>query len=269
MQGSSDHKTRPPAVAGLFYEMDPRILIENIEQLMGNSSNQSVAIDKPLKALIIPHAGHIFSGRCAAPAYQLLAQHMHRFNALAILSPAHRVYIDGWAVPSWQAFATPLGKVEVEQSLCNQVREFPDYIRSDRVHKSEHGIEVHLPFLQFIHCDLPIIPIAVGNCKDDSMQQLIHWLLQHQVLPIISTDLSHFLTYQEAQELDARTDRAIRSIDADAIDNQQACGAIPLRALLRNLSKSGSNVVPLERYNSGDINGDQQRVVGYASYAIF
>ncbi len=251
---------RPAAVAGVFYPAhSSELKVTALELLRADSTVPDTAV----RALVVPHAGWIYSGAVAAKAYQLLsADHVHR---VVIAGPAHRVAIRGIAVPSVAAFTTPLGDIVIDDHLrarallCNGVQQ------RDDAHALEHAIEVQLPFLQVQLTQFTLLPLVVGACSADQVAVLFEQLITPDVLLIISTDLSHFLVYDDACARDHDTIHHILSRDTN-LHGEQACGAYPLNGFLRFATQQGWQLTCLNYCNSGDTAGSKDRVVGYASF---
>jgi Predicted dioxygenase len=223
-----------------------------------------------VKALIVPHAGYIYSGQIAACAYRLLLQNRKKFKRILILGPAHRVWINGAALPSSEIFETPLGKIKLDQKLMKKiVRNFPWISVNEEAHSEEHCIEVQLPFLQETLDDFVLIPLVVGETKTEQIAELIYQFTEdEETLIVISTDLSHFYDYDTAKRNDLCTANAIESLELDKIYSENACGAQSLRGFLSVAKKKDWEVLRLGMCNSGDTSGDRDRVVGYGAWAF-
>ena len=257
-------KARPAAVAGLFYPADRAALQSTLDDLLAAAP----AADGNVKAIIAPHAGYPYSGLTAAHAYRLLQAHRARIRRVVLLGPAHRVYLQGMAVPSVGAFTTPLGNVPLDEGAIERVRELPGMRVSDEAHAQEHSLEVHLPFLQTVLDDFRLVPIVVGVCPAREVESVLDTLWGgDETLIIVSSDLSHFHPYDEASAIDAQTTAQIEDRDA-TLHGDEACGACALNGLLLAAADHGLDVRTLDVRNSGDTAGDRHRVVGYGSYAL-
>ncbi len=258
--------TRPAAVAGMFYPGNPTELMSTVDRLLlaAKPFNESAP-----KALIIPHAGYIYSGATAAMAYASLAPLRQQIKRVILLGPTHRVAVNGIAVPEATAFATPLGNIPLDLDAIAQLRDLPQIVFSDRVHAQEHSLEVHLPFLQRVLGDFKLIPLAVGEASPQAVAEVLDRLWGGpETLIVISSDLSHFLNYSTAQQVDHNTCQHILQLDAH-IEPQQACGAYPVNGLLLAARQRGLTPQLIHLCNSGDTAGDKNRVVGYASFAFY
>ena len=257
---------RPPAVAGQFYPQDERVLRTQLAEMLSTAVALEAA-PQP-KAIIVPHDGYIYSGPVAANAYAQLAPLRQSIHRVVMLGPTHRVPIRGFALPAAQTFATPLGDVPVARAdwLALQARD--DVLVDDRPHAFEHCLEVQLPFLQMILERFEIIPILVGDAPTDAVASLIESLWGGpETLILISSDLSHYLSYREAQWSDRAAVEQILAL-RPGLDHEQACGATPINGLLVAAHAHQLRAHLLDLRNSGDTAGDRAQVVGYTSIAF-
>jgi AmmeMemoRadiSam system protein B len=255
---------RNPAVAGPFYPADAAGLTAAVTTLLGETVGQGSVAPK---ALIVPHAGYIYSGPVAASAYACLIPHRERYRRVVLLGPCHRVPLRGMALSSAEVFRTPLGDVEIDQEVVSALQVHGLQI-SDRSHEYEHSLEVHLPFLQQVLSDFTLVPVVVGDASAGEVASLLQALWGgDETLIVISSDLSHYLGYDEATTRDAATCNQIEHLETN-IDHEQACGATPIRGLLRVAKVKGLMVKTLDLRNSGDIAGDRSFVVGYGAWAL-
>ena len=257
-------RARPAAVAGMFYPADPATLGRTVADLMATAPGG----DDGAKAIIAPHAGYQYSGPTAACAYRLLEGRRERIRRVVLLGPAHRVYLEGMAVPSVDAFATPLGDVPIDADGVRRALDLPGTRVSDEAHAFEHSLEVHLPFLQAALDEFQLIPIVVGVCPAGQVEAVLDALWGgDETLIVVSSDLSHFHAYDEARDIDARTSARIESRDA-SLHGEEACGAYAVNGLLLAAQAHGLRIRTLDVRNSGDTAGDKHRVVGYGAYAL-
>ena len=261
---------RPPAVAGMFYPADPADLNASIDQLLAAipaNSPASTIISRP-KALIVPHAGYIYSGSTAATAYARLAPWRDDIRRVVLLGPTHRVAVDGIALPEAETFTTPLGSIRLDAQAITRLAGLPQIVFSDQVHAFEHSLEVHLPFLQRLLDKFTLVPLAIGHASAEAVAEVIDLLWGGpETLIVVSSDLSHYLPYATAQQVDRNTCQHILHLDAD-LRPEQACGAYPVNGLLLAARRRGLQPELLACRNSGDTAGDRHRVVGYAAFAI-
>nr|VFK52241.1 MAG: hypothetical protein BECKTC1821D_GA0114238_11602 [Candidatus Kentron sp. TC]VFK56941.1 MAG: hypothetical protein BECKTC1821F_GA0114240_101337 [Candidatus Kentron sp. TC] len=275
---------RPPAVAGLFYPADPTTLKEMLEgflrEFVGNEEgisdpSRSKPVSEPLpKAIIAPHAGFIYSGSIAASAYGKLARAKVNGNAdirrVILLGPSHRVLFRGLAVTGAAFFATPLGDIPVDRKAIARIADLPQVGVLDEAHASEHSLEVHLPFLREVLEDFMLVPLVVGETRPKEVAEVLERFWDDEgTLIVVSTDLSHYLTYNQAKEQDSITARAIETLDTTAIHSGDACGRNPVNGLLHMAKQRRMSIERLDLRNSGDTAGDKARVVGYGAWAFF
>ncbi|HVY06300.1 MAG TPA: AmmeMemoRadiSam system protein B [Burkholderiales bacterium] len=256
---------RRPAVAGAFYPGDRADLSAQVQGLLA-------AVPRPdtprPKAIIAPHAGYIYSGPTAASAYAALSPHRDSYTRVVLLGPAHRMRVRGLALPASLAFATPLGEVPLDRQSASALRGFAQVCVSEPAHALEHSIEVHLPFLQSIFGAFSLVPMAVGAASTEEVAEVLEFLWGgDETLIVVSSDLSHYLSYAEARKLDGDTVHAILDLRAE-LTHEQACGATPVNGLLKIAARRGLRPRLLDLRNSGDTAGDRNRVVGYASFAF-
>ena len=254
---------RAPAVAGTFYPADASELQYQIQSMLALCETKTM----PVKALIVPHAGYIYSGQIAAQAYQLL-QHQSQFTNVVLLGPAHYVYVEGLVVPSASHFVTPLGAIPVNTKAIESILDLPQISVSDQAHAPEHSVEVQLPFLQMVLPDFSLVPVLVGNATTEQTAEVIERLWGNaKTLILISSDLSHFHHYTEAQQIDQRTNAAICQL-SESLRGDQACGCRAINGLMHCAKVKRLSVKMLGLCNSGDTAGNKERVVGYGAYAL-
>ena len=255
---------RRAAVAGLFYPAEAVTLARTVTELLAAAP----AVEWNAKAIIAPHAGYSYSGPTAAHAYRLLESRRARIRRVVLIGPAHRVYLEGMALPSVDAFATPLGDVPVDADGVNLALAQPATRVSDEAHAAEHSLEVHLPFLQTVLDAFQLVPIVVGACSAVEVAAVLEALWGgEETLIVASSDLSHFHSYADASVIDARTTARIEAGEPN-LHGEEACGAHALNGLLLAARAHDLHVHTLDVRNSGDTAGDRRRVVGYGAYAL-
>lgn len=258
-------ETRPPAVAGMFYPAAAATLQATVDALL--AAAPATAMTQP-KAIIAPHAGYIYSGPTAARIYAALAPWRQTIRRVVLLGPTHRVAVRGLALPACHAFATPLGTIPLDAAAMAALDELPEVCRNDAAHALEHSLEVHLPFLQRALDAFTLVPLAVGDAAPEAVAEVLDRLWGgDETLIVVSSDLSHFLPYATAQQVDGNTCRHILALDTH-IHPEQACGAYPINGLLLAARRRGLQARLLDLCNSGDTAGDRDRVVGYAAFAF-
>ena len=259
-------EVRPAAVSGMFYPADARELDATIAYHL---SQAKLATGPVPKALIVPHAGYIYSGTTAAQAYARLAPAHDTIKRVILLGPCHRVAVRGLAASSADAFATPLGDVPIDRDAQARILDLPQVQIFDATHVQEHSLEVHLPFLQRVLDDFTVVPLVVGDATPREVAEVLDILWGGpETVILISSDLSHYHGYEAARALDNTTCKAIEALDGDAIEHEGACGRIPIRGLLDLARTRSFEVTTLDVRNSGDTAGSKDRVVGYGAWAF-
>ena len=262
---------RRPAVAGTFYPADPAALRGAVDRLLaGVAAPPGPAPDAPVapKALIVPHAGYVYSGATAATAYARLARAAAGIRRVVLLGPAHRLPFSGLALPGARQFATPLGTVVVDADAVAIARELPQVVEIPLAHAGEHSLEVQLPFLQRVLPEFTLLPLVVGDATGAMVASVLDALWGGpETLIVVSSDLSHYHAYREACALDEATAARILAFAPD-LDHEQACGATPINGLLLAARRRGLRVELIDLRNSGDTAGDRHRVVGYAAFGF-
>ena len=259
---------RAPAVAGTFYPGESRELAQSLAQMLGTAAHDAPGRAVP-KALIAPHAGYIYSGPIAASVYALLAPARRSITRVVLLGPTHRVAVRGLALPGSQAFATPLGTVEIDPAAAEALRNLPQVTVSEQAHALEHSLEVHVPFLQTVLERFTLVPLAVGQASAQEVAEVLDALWGGpETLIVVSSDLSHYLSYRDAQSVDRATAKAILGFATD-LSHEQACGATPVTGLTQTARRRGLKPELIDLRNSGDTAGDKSRVVGYGAFAFY
>lgn len=262
------HAVRQPAVAGAFYPREGEVLAQDVRAfLAGVPAGANTPAATP-KAIIVPHAGYIYSGSTAALAYAQLAAARHSIRRVVLLGPAHRVALRGLALPGDDFLATPLGEIEVDQAAVTQLAKLPQVVVSRSGHAQEHSLEVQLPFLQTVLDDFKLVPLLVGDASPTEVAEVLELLWGGpETLLVVSSDLSHFLPYRAAQQVDSQTTQDILNLSGP-LTHHQACGGTPINGLLLAALRHGLQPRLLGQCNSGDTAGDKDRVVGYAALAF-
>ena len=258
---------RQPAVAGTFYPDDPNELKTMLEGFI-NSVPKAEQATVP-RAIIVPHAGYIYSGPVAATAYARIIPAHNKFTRVVLLGPSHRVPFRGLAVSSASHFSTPLGLIPLDTSGINEISQLPQVQQLDQAHLYEHSLEVHLPFLQMVLDDFTLVPIVVGDSDPEQVSQVLEKFIDDEnTLIVISSDLSHYHDYHTAQQMDRATSQAIEQLDINAIGYEDACGRGPMSGLLKLAQQHHFKVETVDLRNSGDTAGPRDQVVGYGAYVV-
>jgi hypothetical protein len=255
---------RHPAVAGTFYPHDADELRTQILNLLDNNCREGI----PPKVLIVPHAGYLYSGPIAASAYSRLRAMADQIERVILLGPSHRVPLDGIALPESDSFETPLGVVHIDTEVSHTLMKLEQVCESERAHAMEHSLEVHLPFLQVVLNEFKIVPMVVGSAEPEEVAEVIEEVWGGpETLFVISSDLSHYHSYAEAELLDAETTEAIQKLDCH-LTGEQACGCAAVNGLMVAAKRRQLNVSLIDLRNSGDTAGSKDHVVGYGAYEL-
>ncbi len=262
------NKIKRSQVSGKFYPSNSTELKSSLEKYTQNKQQ----IDENIKAMIVPHAGYIFSGPVAGSAYGALEQAKNTIKKIAILSPSHYYNLPCTATSDATHFETPLGELKVDSSMVNQLNSLGLTESIPNAFEQEHALEVQLPFIQHLYRDNPsdieIIPLIVGQVEIDQISKVITYLIEQNVFIIISADLSHFHKYQEAQLLDQQTSNKIVELAYHQLNSDMTCGYYPIIGLLDICKKNNFKITPIDLRNSGDTAGDKNQVVGYGSFMV-
>lgn len=256
---------RGPAVAGTFYPANPQQLHLMLKKYLQDATKD----EKVPKAIIVPHAGYIYSGPVAASAYARLEKAKDRITRVVIIGPSHRVGFRGLAISRADFFTTPFGDIPVDQEAIEMIAQFPFVEYVEQAHTFEHSLEVHLPFLQETLTDFKIVPIVAGDASPEQVAQVIDTLWGgDETLIVISSDLSHYHDYATAKKLDQLTSQRIEKKQYELIESGSACGKVPVNGLLKLAREKSLSIETIDLRNSGDTAGDKSRVVGYGAYVI-
>lgn len=248
-------------VAGTFYPADADALAGMVDDLLGRMPKWQTP---PPKALILPHAGFRFSGAVAAAGVKRLGAGVQR---VVVLGPSHRHAFQGVALPDAQAFETPLGQVPVDAAAMAALQAQPDVHVLPAAFAAEHAIEVELPFLQRSLTAFTLVPLIVGDVSVDRLSAILDSLWGGpETVVVVSTDLTHFMTAEEAEPIDLATAQAVERLAPQGLGARQACGHRPLAAFLRCASRRGLRLTRLALTHSGAVTGDRSRVVGYGAW---
>jgi len=271
------HVVRRPAVAGMFYPGDAGVLRRDVDALLGAAPKHRAG--RPILAVIAPHAGYMYSGGTAARAFARLRGAL--YETVVVVSPSHREFFDGVSVYSGEAYATPLGEIPIDSVLRDElVRTCGHVSASPEGHRSEHAVEVQLPFLQRVLGPFRLLPVVIGNQRRSICMELGErlgaLLTGRPALLVASTDLSHYHPAREATMLDDVFIRVLERGDEEAMmraleeGSTEACGGGPVVTVLHAARAMGRAAVEVvARSTSGDITGDNQSVVGYVSAVAY
>jgi AmmeMemoRadiSam system protein B len=260
---------RRPAVAGSFYPSGAREVAATIDKLLAEANGVDPLSASPPKAIIAPHAGYTYSGPVAASAYRTLRAARGCVHRAVVIGPAHFVWFEGIAAPSYAAFQTPLGALLVDQTAIEVLRDLPSVEMAAAPHIPEHALEVQLPFLQRVLSEVQIVPLLVGDARPEDVAAVLArlWGGEETVI-VVSSDLSHDHDADTARRRDAATADAIERGDVSRIGPGDACGFLPICGLLREAQPRDLRAQRLDLRNSGDTAGSKNRVVGYGAWSF-
>jgi AmmeMemoRadiSam system protein B len=261
-------RVREAAVDGSFYPGDPEVLRVSVDQLLADAPSPPGEAPVP-RAVIAPHAGYVYSGSTAAMAYVRVARGKDSIRRVVVIGPTHRVPVRGVALSGVDGFRTPLGVLPVAEAWAEErLVGVSGVCVFAETHRWEHSVEVQLPFLQRALGDIEIVPLLAGDASGDEVADVLDELWGGpETLVVISSDLSHYLPYEQARRVDAGTIAQISALDGP-LDHTQACGATAVNGLLVAARRHGLRPVLLGACNSGDTAGDRSRVVGYCAFAF-
>ena len=260
----NEERVKEPALAGTFYTSNKEDLSDQMEYFATESKNY---YNTPTRAVIVPHAGLVFSGRVA---YEGINQLDKKIKNLFIIAPSHKVAFDGIAVTSYDALKTPIGKSKINREITQALIEKYSAKVNDETVESEHSLEVELPIIQSVFKGIKIIPIMVGKDSPAVIDQIIsEYYPDEKNGFIISSDLSHFLTDEEAKKMDMETAKMIESGDIREFRYEQACGAIGIAGLVSFANKNNYSLIRIDMTNSSEASEDKSRVVGYGSWFLY
>jgi AmmeMemoRadiSam system protein B len=268
-------RVRRPAVAGLFYPDDPALLATDVRRHLQAPPPRPLPKVGDCRAVVVPHAGYVYSGPVAGVAYRLLAALAARIERVLLLGPPHRVPVWGLQVSAADVWSTPVGDMPVDDAgrrallAAAAARGLGDLVEvSEAAHGPEHSLEVQVPFLLATLPDVPVLPVLVGEGDTGDMADCLTDWWAEASLVVVSTDLSHYEPVGSAQQHDARTAAAILAADAARIGDHDACGSRALRVMLTLARRAGASVLELDRRTSADTAGTPDRVVGYGAYLV-
>ncbi|MBI4025939.1 MAG: AmmeMemoRadiSam system protein B [Verrucomicrobia bacterium] len=263
---------REAAVAGTFYPADPGELRDVLDGYLDSAAKRMPArspeaATPPVEALIAPHAGYVYSGPIAASAYRHWRDMRGLVRRVILLGPSHRSDYHGLAASGADAFATPLGCVPVDREAIGRLCRLPQVRVMEAAHRWEHSLEVQIPFLQHVLGDFALVPLLVGEAADEESCEALDLLWKSPTCRVVvSSDLSHYHDSKTANQRDRATSDAIETLCPEKIEERDACGCRPIRALLRSARRRGLLARTVDQRNSSDTAGAPDRVVGYGAY---
>lgn len=260
-------------MAGQFYPGDAKSLraavgayLKEAEEGVGRErGDEPGEANARVQAIIAPHAGYPYSGPIAASAYVHVAALRDRVRRVLLIGPAHRAPLHGLGASSAAAFASPLGRTPVDGEAVRDLLRHDFVHVDDAAHAPEHGLEVHLPFLQVVLDAFTLLPLVSGPCAaEDVALALEPFADDEHALIVVSSDLSHYHHYRQAQEHDRRTAQHVEALQPLAATD--ACGRYAINGLLHLARQRQWQARTVDLRNSGDTAGPRDRVVGYGAF---
>lgn len=250
-------EVREPAVADSFYPGDKEGLSGLIKEYLSKAKLKNFS-SRP-KAIIVPHAGYVYSGQVAAFAFSVLKA----YKRVVVVGPSHFMVFSGACYDDSEEWSTPLGSVKLFHPDSDFL--FP----MNSAHAQEHSVEVELPFLQCVLKNFEFLPVLTGEVDPEELAKDIVGLLNENTLLVVSSDLSHYLPYDGAVALDKKSIDFVLKNDVVGFEKSgDACGKTGIAMLMHIAKLKGWKPVLLNYANSGDVTGDKSEVVGYASIAF-
>ncbi len=260
-------RVRAPAVAGLFYPADASTLRRLVTELLATTRARPEG--RP-KALIVPHAGYVYSAPIAASGHACLELQQPPIQRVVLLGTCHTPNVKGMATTTADFFETPLGRVAVDRAGVENALRFPQVRVNDHTHARDHALEVQLPFLQVVLNSVEIVPFLVGQTDSGAVCEVLESLWGgEETLLMVSSDLSHHHSYDQAKALDRATAKAIEELDGASLGPSSACGRHAIAGLLLAAHGAHLTCCRLDLRNSGDTAGPRDHVVGYGAWLFY
>ncbi|MFH0709655.1 MAG: AmmeMemoRadiSam system protein B [Pseudomonadota bacterium] len=262
---------RTMSVAGSFYPATSNEIIQMIDHFNTVLESHPEALEKfdsfYGSAVIVPHAGWIYSGFTANIAYRVLSH--NALKTIVVIGPSHRVGFEGVSISDMEVYQTPLGNLEIDHKLVKDLIQHLDISYFPQAHH-EHSTEVQMPFIKHYMNEVKVVELVYANSNPSQISPIIEYVLNlPDTAVVISTDLSHYYSLEKAKQLDSVCLEAIRTENVQELHHGcEACGMIGVEAMLSVAKKRGLEATLLDYRTSADASGDTARVVGYAS-ALF
>ncbi|MBN1496920.1 MAG: AmmeMemoRadiSam system protein B [Spirochaetes bacterium] len=266
---------RKPAVAGSFYPSNPHRLGEMIDSYLGEAKGGAAG---DIVGVVSPHAGYVYSGPVAAYSFKRIDP---KVTSVVVLAPSHRARFNGAAILPEGVYETPLGDVEIDAEIGGRLKEREYFAPLKEAHEMEHSLEVQVPFLQKVLDDFTIVPVIVGTVDLAICRGIAEGIAgalageKRKTVIVMSTDLSHYHSYEQAKTLDGRFMEALGTFDEEKVagllssGRAEACGEGPVLTGMVLCKTLGAKKVEMLKYmNSGDTAGGKDQVVGYLAAAF-
>ena len=258
---------RKSVVSGSFYPDKKKEILKYINHFNSFKTNSETFED--IKAIIVPHAGYIYSGFTANLAYQLVSSSKKQIKRVVVIGPSHRVYLKGASVALYDEYETPLGNLKIDKEFSQKLIDKYDFLNFNVECEFEHSTETQAPFIKHYFENIQLIEIVYGQIDYKDLSKVIDEVLEDKSnFVVISTDLSHFYTLEEANKKDNICLEAIDKKDLKLFDYCEACGKIGVEAIINWAIKNNYETKILNYCTSADVTKDKSRVVGYTSALI-
>lgn len=255
---------KQPSVAGTFYSSNKNELLKQIEYFKQVSAND---YEYKSRAVIVPHAGLIYSGRLA---YDGLKSLKGDLKTLIIFAPSHHARFDNLVLSSYKMWETTLGTIELDTDIVEKLNKDFNLQFNDEAFKNEHSAEIELPLIQALFEDIKIVPILVGNADYNNITDIIDYFWNDEKIGfVISSDLSHFYKNEDAIRLDSFTAQLIETNNYKQFKQGQACGILGILGLLKFAENKNYSLIRVSMANSSAVNNDTSSVVGYGSWFLY
>jgi MEMO1 family protein len=254
-------KIRKPYCAGTWYSDDPSELADELDKYLSRVKKENLNV----KAIIVPHAGYMYSGQTAAHSFKQLNE---KIEKVFVLGTAHRYPLKGASISDYDYYNSPLGKIKVSEDVKNILKE-KCVVSIDEADYEEHSIEIEIPFLQRVLGKFELIPIIVGSVDSKEFSEVLEKYFDEKSVIVASVDLSHFHSYDEAKRLDNYSIECILNLNAEGIKQAEIDSPYAIMALLELAKRKKWKAKLLDYKNSGDIIRDKSRVVGYSAIAFY
>lgn len=261
---------RKDAVAGQFYPDSPteiEKMIEHYNKILDENLKDKEVLNLAPRAIIVPHAGYVYSAFTANFAFRLLAN--TRAKRVVVIGPSHRVFVRGTSVSDYDTYETPFGDLPIDNQLVEDLKERFGLLFEPQAHQ-EHSTEVQMPFVKRYDPEAKVVELVYGDENPANLAEVIDYLLNDpDTVVVISTDLSHYYDIQKAKTLDNICLKAVSDLNPEELHQGcEACGKIGVEAMLLAAQKRNLKPVLLDYRTSADASGDESQVVGYMSAAF-
>ncbi|MEA3354543.1 MAG: AmmeMemoRadiSam system protein B [Campylobacterota bacterium] len=261
---------RKEAVSGQFYPDTKEEIVRYIEHFNNILKQNNIKIDNTIKpkALIVPHAGYVYSGFTANLAYRYIPKNVKN---IIVIGPSHKFGFEGASVSMYDGYSTPLGSFDINKTICSSLMEKFEFLIFDHKVHCEHSTETQFPFIKYYKPDVKVVEIVYSSIDYKNISRVIQEILKDEDnFVVISTDLSHFFDQNRANQLDSVCLSSIDALDLD-IEKKgcQACGMIGVKAIIDTAKSKSMESMLLDYRTSADTTGDEKSVVGYVSAIIY